>query len=312
MKIKTLLVLFITSFLSNTAIAQVKIIPIWPGMAPGSENMSQKEVQYLNDQNQQMIRNVVNPTVTCYFPDPSIVTGTAVIVAPGGGFRFLSWQTEGTMVAEWLVKHGVAAFVLKYRVVDTGATQEEFQKALIELFQEISAETNPDRSTKSDGSFHASSKFIEAEILGQEDGKQAVRTVRNHAAEWGIKPDRIGIMGFSAGGMVALRTSLLFDAESRPDFACMIYAPWTGGTVPDNAPPVFVLAAGDDKLAASGSVQTYNLWKLAGLDAELHLYSKGGHGFGMQKRGLPVDNWIERFGDWMTAHNLMGQSGTAR
>lgn len=312
MKFKTLFFLFMVFSVVRSATAQVQIIQIWPGVAPGSENMTQKEIQYLNDQNQQMVRNVVTPTLTVYRPEPAIATGTAVIVAPGGGFRFLSWQTEGTQVAEWLVKHGITAFVLKYRVMDTGATKEEFQKALIELFQEISAETNTDYSTKSDGSFHNSSKFTDAEILGQEDGKQALRIVRNRAAEWGIKTDKIGIIGFSAGGMVAIRTSILFDTASRPDFVAMIYAPWTGGTVPDNAPPAFVLAAGDDKLAAPGSLHTYNLWKSAGLDAELHLYSKGGHGFGMQKRGLPVDNWIERFGDWMTDHNLMGPSGSTR
>ena len=305
MKIRIYAFLLLLLIISVTVKAQVQTIPVWPGVAPGSENWTQKEVQYLNDQKKQMVRNVVTPTLAVYLPDPAKATGTAVIVAPGGGFRFLSWQTEGTEVAEWLTEHGIAAFVLKYRVMDTGVTKEEFQKAMVELFVEISNETKPENAMKTEGSFHESNKFIDAEILGKEDGKQAIRIIRKRAAEWRIKPDKIGIMGFSAGGMITIRTALQFDADSRPDFAGAIYAPWTGGTVPDDAPPVFILAAGDDRLAAPGSVQTYNLWKSAGRDAELHLYSKGGHGFGMQKKGLPADSWIERFSDWMTAHGLM-------
>ena len=112
-------------------------------------------------------------------------------------------------------------------------------------------------------------------------------------------------MGFSAGGMVTLGDAMNYDKESRPDFAGAIYSPWIGGILPSDVPPIFVLAASDDKLASPGSLQTYNTWKAAGKDAELHIYSKGGHGFGMQKRGLPVDNWIDRFAEWMKAHGLM-------
>lgn len=141
--------------------------------------------------------------------------------------------------------------------------------------------------------------------VAQEDGRQAIRLIRKRSSEWGIKPDHLGIIGFSAGGMVTLGCAMQFDKESRLDFAAAIYAPWIGGTVPSDAPPVFVLAAGDDRLASPGSFQTYNSWKAAGKDSELHIYSKGGHGFGMQKREMPVDSWIDRFRDWMKVHGLM-------
>jgi acetyl esterase/lipase len=299
MKKTVFIILFYLVIIGGIARAQQQVIPLWPGVAPGSENWTQKEVQYLNDQKQQMVRNVVTPTLTIYTADPAKANGTAVIVAPGGGFRFLSWQTEGTEVAEWLAARGVTVFVLKYRVMNTGATQEEFQQSLAILFREISNTTNPANAGKPEGNIFGSRAMADAEALAQEDGRQAIRLVRKRAAEWRIKPDRIGIMGFSAGGMVTLGTALQYDKESRPDFTGAIYAPWSGGTVPADAPPMFVLAAGDDGLASPGSVQTYLAWKAAGKQAELHIYSKGGHGFGMQKKGLPVDSWIERFGDWM-------------
>jgi len=305
MKKRLLVVSIMLVVLMHILKAQVTTVSIWPGVAPGSEKWTQKEVQYLSDKKQQMIRNVVSPSLSVYLPEKSKATGTAIIVAPGGGFRFLSWETEGTLVANWLAEHGIVAFVLKYRVMDTGATDEEFQKAMVGLFQEINAELNSSVSSKAEGSFHNSPAFIDAEMLGQEDALQSIRVVRTRASEWGIKPDRIGIMGFSAGGMITLRASTQFDSGSRPDFAAAIYAPWTGGTVPENAPPMFILAAGDDKIAAPGAIQTYNLWKTAGPEAERHLYAKGGHGFGMQKTGLPVDGWIERFGDWLKAHGWM-------
>jgi acetyl esterase/lipase len=141
---------------------------------------------------------------------------------------------------------------------------------------------------------------------GIADGRQAIKVVRQHAREWGIKPDSVGIMGFSAGGMVTMGVVRDHDAESRPDFAAPIYGPGFGeAKVPDDAPPLFILCASDDRLAAAGSARLYSEWKAAGHPAELHIYEKGGHGFGMTPRGLPVDRWIERFGDWLGQRGLI-------
>jgi len=289
----------ILCFITLQAHSQQREIPLWPGVAPGSEGWTQQEVRYLNDQKQQMVRNVVTPALTVYLPDPVKANGTAVIIAPGGGFRFLSWQTEGVMVAEWLAARGVTAFVLKYRLMNTGATPEEFQQAMSALYRDIAAATNPANTGKPEGSIHGSKSMSDAEALGQEDGRQALRIVRDRAAEWNIKPDKIGMIGFSAGGMVTLGTLLHTGKEGKPDFAGLIYTPWSDSQVPADAPKVFILVAGDDQLAAQGSISMYSAWKAAGKEAELHVYAKGGHGFGMQKKDLPVDGWIEQFGEWM-------------
>jgi acetyl esterase/lipase len=304
MKTRILLSLLILPGIGNIISAQQEVIPLWPGTAPGSESWMQTEVQYLNEQGQQMVRNVVTPTLTVYKPDPAKSNGTAMIVAPGGGFLFLSWQTEGTEVAEWLASKGVTAFLLKYRLSDSGSTREEFQKAMMALFSSISAAGNPENSGKPEGDINRNKAMSEIAVLGQEDGRQAIRIVRNRAAEWGIDPHKIGIMGFSAGGMVTLGPLLQHDAESRPDFAAAIYTPWADNPVPADAPPLFILVASDDMLTEKGSIQMYSAWKAAKKPTELHIYSKGGHGFGMQKKGLPVDSWIERLGDWMKSQGF--------
>jgi acetyl esterase/lipase len=140
------------------------------------------------------------------------------------------------------------------------------------------------------------------------DGLQAVKLVRRHAAEWGIASDKVGIMGFSAGGHLTTGVALTYTADSRPDFAAPIYSsPYEDISVPADAPPLFIAVAHDDAFAASASVPLYSAWNAAGRSAELHIYSKGGHGFGMHKQGLPSDNWIDRFGEWLQAQGVLDQ-----
>ncbi len=282
------------------ASAQQTVIPVWPGAAPGSENWPQKEVEYLNGK-QKMVRNVVTPTLTLYLPERSKANGTAVVICPGGGFHFLSWDSEGTEVAKWLQARGVAAFVLKYRLIDTGATPPEFQRHLDILFGRKSADGKEVVQTPQE---EAERKSIPA--LASSDGRQAMKVVRQRAAEWGIAADRIGILGFSAGGAVTMGVVMNADAGSRPNFAAPIYGGDTGGVpVPAEAPPLFILVANDDSGASLGSIRLCSEWKTAGKPVELHIYSKGGHGFGMNKRGLPVDTWIDRFGDWLNVQGLL-------
>ncbi|MCL5019294.1 MAG: alpha/beta hydrolase [Patescibacteria group bacterium] len=287
--------------------AQTQVIPLYDGIAPGSENWTQKEVEYRNDwDHKRMVRNITQPTLTAFLPDPAKANGTAVIICPGGAFRFLSWESEGTEVAEWLKERGVAAFVLKYRLINTGATEEEFAKSMQEvreLMKKISAPGKPEESTSRPVESGDRKQVIP---LAVEDGKQAIRVVRRHAAGWNLAPDRIGIMGFSAGGMVTMGVVMNYDAESRPNFAASVYGGGTNGIkIPDNAPPLFILAAHDDQMGSVGSARLYSEWKTAGYSAELHIYSKGGHGFGMNKRGLPVDTWIDRFADWLKAQEFL-------
>jgi len=283
--------------------AQKLVIPIWPGPAPGSEGWTLQEVTYRDPRGAEMVRNVVRPTLTVYLPEKAKANGTAVIIAPGGGFRFLSWQSEGTQVAEWFQAHGVAAFVLKYRLVDTGATEEAFEGAMAKFFANLAHATEAaDGGTTMDQLIGVS----EIDRLAGADGRQAVAVVRRRAVEWGVVPDRIGIMGFSAGAVVTMKVALEHDADSRPDFAAPIYAPEIEeAPVPADAPPLFVLCASDDPISAESSPRIYARWRSAGVPAELHLYDRGGHGFGMRKQGLPIDTWIERLGDWLETRGLL-------
>ena len=144
--------------------------------------------------------------------------------------------------------------------------------------------------------------------LAIEDGRQAIRIVRERAAEWNIASDRIGIMGFSAGAGVTMGAVMDHDEKSRPNFAAPIYGGGMGeAKIPGDAPSLFIIAAHNDNAASVASVLLYSEWKSAGFSAELHIYSKGGHGFGMNKRGLPVDTWIERYGDWLRTEGFLGQ-----
>jgi acetyl esterase/lipase len=291
-----LIALFAVSMISR---AQQQVIPVWPGVAPGSENWTQKEDTTALPPlaaGGRLIRNVTQPTLTAFLPNPSIANGTAVIVCPGGGFHFLSWESEGTEVAKWLSARGIAAFVLKYRLVDTGPTEEDFRKSVAALFSSVG---------KGDSLPESMRKVAPLAIA---DGRQAMKVVRQHASEWGIAPDRTGIMGFSAGGIVTMGVVMEHDSDSRPSFAGAVYGAGIseGPAAPAEATPLFILCANDDPIAAVGSVATYSKWKAAGYPVELHMYSKGGHGFGMNKQGLPTDHWIERFGDWLEEQGLLG------
>lgn len=282
-----------------TGRAQQQVIPVWAGVAPGSENWTQKEgtaTLSARGNGSRLVRNVTQPTLTTFLPNPSLANGTAVIVCPGGGFHFLSWESEGAKVAEWLSAHGIAAFVLKYRLVDTGPTEEDFRNSVAAMFSSIG---------KAGG---LSEPMRGVMPLAIADGRQAMKVVRQRAAEWGIAPDRIGMMGFSAGGVVTMGVVMEHDASSRPNFAAPIYGAGIaeGEATPADATPLFILCATDDSIAAAGSVATYSRWKAAGYPVELHMYAKGGHGFGMNKRGLPTDQWIERFGDWLGEEGLLG------
>lgn len=280
-----------------TVSAGGKVIPIWPGVAPGSEGWTQKEVESRGLDGKRQFRNVVTPTLAAYLPDATTATGAAVIVCPGGGFRFLSWDSEGTEVAEWLRKRGVAAFVLKYRTKQTAASQQEYAREMAAFMGTLIR--FKDRGSL-DGSRALAADLRVDSAAGIADGRQAVKFVRQHASEWGVKPDRIGIMGFSAGGVITTAVAMGDDVESLPDFAATIYAPFFGDAeVPRNAPPLFILCAADDSIAEAGCVRLYSTWRDAGRRAELHIYETGGHGFGMTPKGQPVDHWVQRLGDWL-------------
>ena len=258
----------------------VREIPLYPGVAPGSENWNYSE-RSAGTADRPQAQNIVRPVLLYYPAEKANAVGTAMIVAPGGGHRFLSIDTEGTNVAEWLNSIGVAAFVLKYRLA------------------------------REEGSPY------KVEVDPYADAQRSIRMIRARAKEWGVDPARVGIMGFSAGGEVAALASTKFDAgkldaadpierqSSRPDFQILIYPGVQADQVEvsKETPPTFLLCADNDKGPSTAIPAVYLALKKAGVPAELHIYASGGHGFGYQ----PADNrpnviyatWVARLQDWM-------------
>lgn len=265
--------IILTLLVARSASAQ-QVVNLWPGVAPGSEGWRQEEKTYENTPVGTVIQNVATPTLTAFLPDPAKATGTAVIIAPGGYFVALAISQEGYDVARWLQERGIAAFVLKYRIL------EKRQEG-------VPGPMNMD----SVGRF------------GMADGVQAVKVVRQHAAEWGIAPDHVGFLGFSAGGMVASATLLQADSAARPDFAAMVYGGPFGAmpVIPSTLPPMFMAWAQDDNVALAPVVRFYDVLRAAGHKPEAHIYSAGGHGFGMRRQGTSSDRWIDAFYGWMEA-----------
>jgi acetyl esterase/lipase len=277
-------------FLATLAAAQ-DVIPLYPGTPPGSAPENYPEKAYFSKAwNTEVVSNVTKPTLTVFKPAPELKNGTAVVICPGGGFMALSITSEGTDLARYLSERGMTAFVLKYRLAHTGddATEE---------FSALYADHQKFRDTVG--------KFIPLAIA---DGLAAVTYVRQHASEWGVSPDRVGIVGFSAGGRVTAAVAFHYLPAGRPAFVGAIYpgVDSKDGPVPADAPPMFVAAATDDQLGlAPDSVALYEKWTDAHKSAELHMYAKGGHGFGMRPHNLPTDHWIDRFAEWLELEGFL-------
>jgi len=237
-----------------------------------------------------VVTNVSVPTMQAFLPTKP--NGTSVIIAPGGGLYALSIESEGTAVAQWLSERGVTAFVLKYRLVPTG------ENGVKEL--EEDATNNPIRLKE---------RLSPVMPLSIADALSAIGYVREKAATYKVDPNKIGFMGFSAGGAVTMGTAYNYTKENRPDFVVPVY-PWTTAypvqEVPVNAPPMMVICASDDPLGlASGSIDLYTSWLNANKPVALQMFSKGGHGFGMKKQNLPSDNWIQHFYDWAVSEKII-------
>jgi len=262
------------------------VLQLWPGIAPGSENA--RQVEKISTAPFSMVRNVVAPTLTVYRPEAAHATGAGVIIAPGGAFRFLSIDSEGHDVARWLVERGIAAFVLKYRVI---ATPENDAEMWTELRQVLGSGVRD---------------FDEDAKLGIADGLQALKLVRERAHEWGLFSNRIGFMGFSAGAMITSHVALRAPEGERPAFAAPIYGAPFGEmpSVPGNTPPMFLAYASDDTLVGASVQSFYKVLTDAGQHPELHVYRSGGHGFGMRKQGKSSDYWIEDFYHWLESFGL--------
>ena len=258
-------------------------VPLWANGAPGSEALAGKQELVIPAKpgDSTHLSQIHNPSLLVYLPPKDKATGAAMIIAPGGAHRFLSIDTEGTNVAEWLNSIGVAAFVLKYRLA------------------------------------HEEGSTYKVDVHALADAQRSIRMIRTRAKEWNVDPARIGIMGFSAGGEVAVLASTKYDAGkpdaadpierqgSRPDFQILIYPGIRAETVEvtKDTPTTFLLCADNDKGPSTAIPAVYLALKKAGVPAELHIYASGGHGFGYQ----PTDNrpnviyagWVARLQEWM-------------
>ncbi|WP_329405770.1 alpha/beta hydrolase [Nocardia vinacea] len=228
--------------------------------------------------NLRVIRNVTRPALTVHRPDPTRATGTAVIVCPGGSFMTLTHT--GSQIAEQLAGQGITAFVLRYRLLPTPIPDEEFLGHWGHDMEEIKTHSR----------------------VAVTDAKLAVRIVRERAAEENLDPHRIGILGFSAGGLLTLAAATDYDTATRPDFAAPIYpAIWHDYRVPPDAPPLFLCFAADDQgeNVVEENLALHRNWLAAGHSVEMHVYDRGGHGFAEGPQGLPCDTWLDRYLDWL-------------
>ena len=290
------------------AVAQApEEIRLWPGKAPGSENWTRPEVITTSPSGDRTLSNVSDPTVTVFLPSQGSATGTAVVVAPGGALRVLGWDNEGVKAAQWLNSKGIAALVLKYRTLQTMADGGRGRGTAPPGVGVAAAGPRKELEIRNGNANPELDDPALREVLqmGIADAQQALRLARRNAAAWRIDPARVGIMGFSAGGGIAVGTALAERSDASPDFLVSLYGPSLQDvTVPAHAPPLFVAVGSTHFNVTNGCLALFAAWKTAGKPAEIHVYDQVSAGFGMTKRGLPVDSWNDRLIEWLVARKL--------
>lgn len=243
-----------------------------------------------------VIRNITYPTLTPVLPRPGTANGAAVIVAPGGGFQMLSMQNEGWRVAQALADHGVAAFVLKYRLNPTPKDEQQWLASFARLLSGATQRSGQPREIK--------------DPQATQDGLAALKLVRARATEWGVNPGRVGMIGFSAGAITTLNSILEAQADADPatnppDFIGYIYGPMGKIAVPASAPPMFAALAMDDPLFGNGDFSIVSAWHAAKRPVELHAYQTGSHGFGLGRPGTTTGLLMDEFLAWMGMQGLL-------
>lgn len=307
---QTVLIALLMASLSSSSIgftAEPIVVDLWPGTPPdepGGIGPERTRLSPLTDKTKVEVTNqtllvtaVIKPTITIYQPPKDKATGTAMLICPGGGYWDLYWQLEGEEVAEWLNTLGVTGIILKYRVPR----------------RPDEPKTEPARRPL-------------------QDAQRAVSVVRSRAGEWGINPERIGMVGFSAGGHLVMATATNFEKRTyepideidkiscRPDFAVPVYSGFLKVKdkdeiapdlrIPTNAPPVFLAHGGADIISSpENSVMMYLALKRANIPAELHIYATAAHDFGVRKVGHPCETWTESCAHWMRKQGWLGNRG---
>jgi len=299
--ISTLTILMLTSTVVPFAVAQNdKMTPIAIPNQPnaivlptGKLPEATAEEAWHSQYGSMFARNVSIATLTPFLPPKSKATGAAVIVAPGGGFRTLSMENEGWNVAKALVKKGVAAFVLKYRLNPTPPDMAGFEASMRQMFSGAGRRPAP------------GSEDPRVALAPQiADATAAFELIRSRAKEWNVDPAKVGMVGFSAGAMLTLSTAL-YAGDVNPAFIGSIYGPLNAVKMPKDAPPLFIALAADDPIFGNAGYGLIDSWKAAKRPVEYHLYEQGGHGFGMYPKETTSTGWFEAFASWLRMHGYI-------
>ncbi|MCE9562441.1 MAG: alpha/beta hydrolase [Planctomycetes bacterium] len=281
-------ILFTLSLSANAA--EPTVVKLWPGKAPGeTKELTERYIESKKANDVKRLTDVSEPTIAIYAPPKDKANGTSVIVAPGGGYSILAIEHEGTQVCEWLNTLGVTAVLLKYRV--------------------------PKRAMQ-----------MPENLASLQDAQRAVSLVRSKASELNLDPNRVGFLGFSAGGNLAAWTLLtkkrMYDKvddldekySHEPNFGVLVYPAYivdkAGALKPEfeitkNSPPMFFAHSSDDPVTSEASTALYMALKKNDVPSELHLYATGGHGWGMKKVPHPCASWPDRAGDWLKTRGLL-------
>lgn len=283
--------LFIFAFFISVSAFSQKVVEL--KSTPSTITWTKPESTYYSPSgSDSIVANVSKPSLTVYLPKASKANGTALIIAPGGGFHLLAIENEGQHLASWCVKNGIVAFVLKYRLVPTE------KDAVAEFFEKMKNQKQADNEMQP------------VVTMAKADGLAAIEYIRNNAKLYNVNPNKIGIAGFSAGGTVAGAAAFEYTSPAnRPDFAAPIYPALhvvNTEKLPEKPMPLFVAVTADDMFGFQNvSVELFKKWNAAKQPIELHIYENGGHGHGMKKQNLASDAWIDNFGNWLKLHGWL-------
>ena len=290
----------------NIRLASTKteeVIRLWPDGAPSSIPGVGTESSFSPPHGlaagTTMLRNISDPTLTVFTPPEGRGNGVGVVVVPGGGWRILAWEHEGLEVARWLTGKGYTAFLLKYRVMGTPDDPAQFIAALMAQDQRVAAPLPAMQAPRALSELANDDALVHAREVAADDGRRALAIARERAPALELNPEAIGLLGFSAGAFLVADVAME-PKGAPPAFVAPIYGGDTRGRpVPADAPPLFTLIAHDDRLLFRMVETLYLAWTDADRSAELHIFARGAHGFGMVRQGLPSDRWTELFTDWL-------------
>ena len=285
------------------AVGSEDVIHLWPNGPPTALMGVGRQIEFRGPVgtagDAAMLRNVSEATLTVFRPTNGKANGIGVVVCPGGGWRILAWEHEGLDVAHWLAMHGYTAFLLKYRVRGSAPTQAGYDAEMMQMYAQLDVTRKGRNAPRAMSDIVPYESIRDARAAAADDGRRAVAIVRERAQQWDVDPARVGMIGFSAGAFLVADVAVDPRAAALAFVAAIYGGETLGQPVPADAPPLFTCIAQDDVLLYRVVEGLYADWTDAGRSAELHIYRRGNHGFGMVKQGTPSDRWIEQFRDWL-------------